>query len=313
MNSTRRQFLKASAVAAAAWQLPLYAAAKPRYPIGFSTLGCPAWEWIQILDFAEQHQFAAVELRGLMGTMDLPSRPEFSPERIAQSKKDVASRGLRLACVSSSAQMHQVDPEKRKAQMADARRFIDLAAALGVPYVRVFGNDIVGPRDEAIVRVAGGLRELGEYSGPKNVTVLIESHGDFTDSPTLRAVLEQADSPHVALLWDAHHTFVSGKEDPAYTYSQVGKFIRHTHLKDSLRDDKGVHYVLTGKGDVPVKKQVEVLVQNGYRGYFSFEWEKVWHPEIAAPEVAIADFAQAAAQYLRSAGFAPGKAARSGA
>src|SRR5256885_7371195 len=37
---------------------------------------------------------------------------------------------------------------------------------------------------------------------------------------------------------------------------------------------------LTGRGGVPVKRQVELLVAAGYAGYYSFEWEKAWHPEI---------------------------------
>jgi sugar phosphate isomerase/epimerase len=304
MPVTRRQFLTSSALALAATPLHLNAAAK-KFPIGFSTLGCPAWDWLKILDFAKQHGFAAVELRGLQGTMDLPSRPEFSADRIAQSKQDVVSRGLRISCVSSSAHMHETDPQKHEEQLADARRFIDLASALGVPYVRVFGDKLIGPRDQALEHVATSLRQLGDYSGPKNVTVIIESHGDFTDSPALREILEHAASPHVALLWDAHHTFVSGKEEPEFTVSQLGKHIRHTHLKDSLRQGTDIHYVLTGHGDVPVKRQVEALVKIGYQGSFSFEWEKVWHPEIAEPEVAIADYAQVATQYLKDAHYKP--------
>ena len=105
--------------------LPEFArAASGRLPIGFSTLGCPTWSWLKILDFAEQNGFAAVELRGLEGMMDLPSRPEFADGQIEQSKKDVASRGLRISCVSSSANMHDTGQEHEK-QLADARRFID--------------------------------------------------------------------------------------------------------------------------------------------------------------------------------------------
>jgi hypothetical protein len=44
------------------------------------------------------------------------------------------------------------------------------------------------------------------------------------------------------------------------------------------------------------------LVKTGYRGYFNFEWEKRWHPEIEEPEVAIRHYADAATDYLRSAG-----------
>jgi len=299
---TRRRFIQGSAMAAAALPL-LGTVSKSVLPIGFSTLGCPGWDWHKILDFAQQNGFAAVELRGLQGNMDLPSRPEFALQQIAQSKKEVTDRGLRISCVDSSANMHDTDPEKHQQELANARRFIDLASALDAPHIRVFGNKIVGERDLAIKNIAKSLRSLGDYAGPKGVTVLIESHGDFTDSPTLRSILEQADSPHVALLWDAHHTFVSGKEDPAFTVGQLGKYIRHTHLKDSVRKgtDDDVQYVLTGRGQVPVRRQVEALVKIGYEGYYSFEWEKVWHPELEEPEIAFPDYMRAMRGYLSEA------------
>ena len=66
-----------------------------------------------------------------------------------------------------------------------------------------------------------------------SVGVIIESHGDFADSPSLLKILDGAAMPNVALLWDAHHTVVLGKEDPADTYKSLGRYVRHTHLKDS--------------------------------------------------------------------------------
>jgi len=292
----RRDFLERLAMAMAVSPVALRAAGD-RLPIGFSTLGCPSWDWIKILDFARLNGFASVELRGLSGTMDLPSRPEFADSQIEQSKKEIAARGLRISCVSSSANMHDTGPEHEK-QLADARRFIDLASRLGTPYVRVFGNKLVGPQAAAVEHIAGSLGQLGEYAGPKNVTVILESHGDFTTSPVLKEILEKAASPHVALLWDAHNTFVEGKEDPEVTVRQLGKSIRHTHLKDASLAGGQDNYVLTGRGDVPVKRQIELLTGIGYTGYYSFEWEKAWHPEIEEPEIAIADFAKVVAQYL---------------
>jgi sugar phosphate isomerase/epimerase len=303
---TRRQFVQNSAMAvvSSSFMSAFLHASSPsaeHLPIGFSTLGCPAWDWLKLLEFAQQNGFAAVELRGLQGTMDLRTRPEFAPGQIEQSKKEVAAHSLGISCLGSSAHLHETDPVKHEQQLADARRFIDLALALGAPYVRVFGNNIVGPKDQAIERVAKALKQLGDYAGAKGVTVIIESHGDFTDSATLHAILDSANSTHVGLLWDAHHTFVSGKEDPAFTVGQLGKYIRHTHLKDSVPQGNDVHYVLTGRGTVPVKRQVEELTKIGYTGYYSFEWEKVWHPDIEEPEIAIADYARVVTQYLKDA------------
>ena len=301
--TTRRAFLETAAALLAA----PYAGVRgsvTRLSLGFSTLGCPAWTWLQILDFAAAHGFAAVELRGLQATMDLTRVPDFVPERLPDVQRQLADRGLRVSCLGASAQMHDMDPIKRAAQLDEARRFIDLAEALRAPYVRVFGNNYVSgvPRDTMLAHIARGLRELGDYARPRGVTVLIESHGDFTDSPSLLEVLRQADSPAVALLWDAHHTFVSGKEQPEETVRQVGRYIRHTHLKDSVAAGTDRRYVLTGTGEVPVRRQIEALMRFGYRGVYSFEWEKRWHPEIPEPGIAIAQFATVAGEYLRAAG-----------
>jgi sugar phosphate isomerase/epimerase len=300
--TTRRDFLfSCAAVLTPTWART---AAAGRLPLGFSTLGCPEWDWRRVLDFAAAHGYAAVELRGLEKTMDLTVRPEFAPARLDETKRQLAERGLRVVCLGSSANMHQMDAAKRAAQLDEARRFIDLAQALDAPYVRVFGDKYQEgvPREAMLAHIAAGLREVGEYAREKRVTVLIESHGDFTDSPALLEILQRADSPAVALLWDAHHTFVSGKEAPQDTVRQLGSYIRHTHLKDSVPAEKGRRYVLTGRGEVPVRRQVEALARSGYHGYYSFEWEKRWHPEIEEPEIAIAQFATVAGEYLREAG-----------
>lgn len=297
MPINRRKFISASAASLALSRLS-WAAAKQRLPLAFSTLACPDWEWKKVLEFAKANQFAAIELRGLMGTLDLPSRPEFSMDRIFQTKQEIAAHGLKIACVSSSSAMHESEPDTREKSLADARRFIDLAAALKAPYVRVFGNEIKGPKLEVIARVAAGMRTLADYAGPRGVTVIIESHGDFTDSPTLKEVLTRADSPYAALLWDAHHTFASSHEEPEYTVSQLGKWIRHTHLKDSVVEGVDRKYVLTGKGDVPVERQVQALRKINYQGFYCFEWEKVWHPELADASLTIPDYMRVVSGYL---------------
>jgi sugar phosphate isomerase/epimerase len=304
--SSRREFLKTlSAVALSqAIMSPLFGKTeKSRIPIAFSTLGCPAWDWPRILEFAHQHGFSAIELRGLQGNLDLPSHAVFAADRIEQTKKEIRDHKLRIACVSSSANLYMEDADKRAKELADARRFIDLASTLGAPYVRVFGGKAQSdnapvPDDPTKARVAAGLRELGQYAGPKAVTVIIESHDHFTSSATLKDVLKAADSEHVGLLWDAHHTFAASNEDPEFTVKQLGPWIRHTHLKDSVGKGEDRKYVLTGTGNVPIERQIKALQSIVYKGFYCFEWEKVWHPDLADPEIAIADFAHVVGQCL---------------
>lgn len=54
----------------------------PRLLLAFSTLAWPRWDWKKILGFAGRHGFAAIELRGLEGNLNLPSHPIFAAEHI---------------------------------------------------------------------------------------------------------------------------------------------------------------------------------------------------------------------------------------
>jgi len=301
---TRRRFLQGITAAAAAPAIVRTFQKKPRYPIAFSTLGCPKWPWTTVVEQAAALGYAAIELRGIEGEMDLSKRPELTGSRADQTLKDLRALDLVISDLGASARMHEADPKVRAAQLDEGRRFIDLAARLNVPYVRVF-PDKVPPgeaRADVTLRIVDGLRTLGDHAKGSGVTVILESHGDFTDSPSLLAIFKGAAHPNVAFLWDAHHTAVFGKEAPARTFSALGSYVRHTHLKDSRPEGTGVRYVLTGTGTVPVKETVSVLVKSGYKGYYCYEWEKAWHPEIEEPEVAFPHYAETMRRYLNDAG-----------
>ena len=303
---TRRKFINLGAAAIAAPAIIKTGKAAARAPIAFSTLGCPAWEWKTILDQAAQNGFAAFEMRGLAGEMDLPKSPQFIGAKLKESLKDLEALGLKISDLGASTNMHEPDAAKRARQMDEAKRFIELAHQLRAPYVRVFPNQMVKGEDRntTIDRIIAGLRELGDQAKGSDVTIIVESHGEFVTSPPLLEIIRGADHPNVAFLWDAHHTCVAG-ESPAETFRQLGRYVRHTHLKDSRApkgDEKDRRYVLTGSGEVPVKETVKVLAAGGYSGYYSFEWEKKWHPEIEEPEVAIPHYAKVMRQYLAEVG-----------
>ena len=300
---TRRTFL--SGVASTAVVSRVILRGQPRrgkLPLAFSTLGCPKWPWSRILEQASQMGYSGIELRGIEAEMDLTKRPEFTGTRIAQSLKELEALNLKITDLGASAKMHESDKTVRAAQMDEGRRFIDLAQQLRAPYVRVFG-DVIPPgeaKPDVVARVIDGLRTLGAHARGSGVDVIIEAHGDFTDSPTLLEILKGAAMDNVALLWDAHHTFVAGKEAPAKTYDALKRYVRHTHLKDSKPEGEGVRYVLTGAGTVPVRETVGVLARGGYKGFYCLEWEKRWHPEIEEPEVAFPQFVATMRKYEES-------------
>ena len=251
----RRSFLAALGAGVCAPAI-LRAQRKPkRYRLAFSTLGCPAWNWKTILESADRFGYAGIELRGVAGEMDLTKVPELQGTRLAGAKKDLAALGLTVTDLGASAVMHEKDPAAREKHFDEGRRFIDLAHALGVPYVRMFGDSLPAgeSKEEVIARVADGFQKMVAHAKPAEVTVLIESHGDFTHSDDLAAILTRVGSPQFALLWDAHHTFVAGKEQAADTYSKLGTWVRHTHLKDSRPEGNDSAVLPARRGRSPGK------------------------------------------------------------
>lgn len=309
---TRRHFMKAVTMATAATGFPAILSAQSRtrqLPLAYSTLGCPKWEWKTILDQARQHGYAALELRGLLADVDITRSPQFTGAKLKETIADLAALNIRISDLGASSRLGEPDPAKRSAQVDEARRYIDLAHELKSPYVRVFGGKLVSGQsiDSAIEAIVAGFRSMHDYAKGSGVTLLLESHDEFCESKSLSRILNGINLPTAQLLWDAHHTFVSGGEKPAATWASLGRFARHTHLKDSVSDKSvaqgGRRYVLTGTGEVPIGDVVKVLVANKYKGYYCFEWEKRWHPGIEEPEVSIPHYAKVMRGYLAEAGY----------
>jgi len=262
-------------------------------PLSFSTLGCPDWTFPAILDFAVKNHYQGIEIRGILRQMDLPQCPEFnSAENIAATRRRVADKGLSIVDLGSSAEMHHPEGPDREKNLDEGKRFIDLAEKLGCPYIRVFPNRLPKEQDREVTidLITKGLLELGDHAKGGKVTVLMESHGDLTDSALVERIMQQAAHPHTGLVWDVYNMWTVAKEPPAQVYRRLKKYIRHTHLKDGRTVDGKEQYQLLGQGESPIFEAIDLLRAGGYKGYYSFEWEKLWHPEIAAPELALADY-----------------------
>ena len=94
MPIDRRVFLASLGVAAAAPAILRAQGTRKRYPLAFSTLGCPAWPWKTVLEQADKLGYAALELRGIAGEMDLTKVPELTGTQRAGTMKDLAALGI---------------------------------------------------------------------------------------------------------------------------------------------------------------------------------------------------------------------------
>ena len=259
---------------------------------GFSTLGCPNYHVDEVIAIAVANGFAGVEIRFIRGTVDLASLPEFSPGGIGETRRKFDDAGIAVVGIGTSLRMVSLDSVERAKQMESAKVNTDIAAGLGATYLRVFGGPIPPQqdRDRTLDAIATGLGAIGDLSARSGVTSLLETHDDFSRSPTILDLYRRGMSEAVEVLWDTLHTYRHGEGAEA-TWSQLGPFIRLVHVKDAtVATPETFDFALTGEGRVPIRTFVELLEAKGYDGFVNFEWEKGWHPEIAEPEVAFPHF-----------------------
>jgi Sugar phosphate isomerases/epimerases len=298
----RRKFLKTSSVfVAASFAGTSFYLKKNKPLLAFSTLGCPDWSFQQIIDFAVLHDYSGIELRGIQRELDLTKCNEFSQQNISATNSMMKEKNLQFVDLGSSTNLHIPDSTERKKNLDEARRFIDLAHQVNCPYIRVFPNNFPKEQDRNATMdlIIKGLLELGDYAKGSNVSVLMETHGDLVKTEDIERVMNSSEHLHVGLVWDVTNMWTITKEPPAQVYEKLKKYIRHTHIKDASVANGKVQYRLLGHGEVPVFEAIDALSKGGYNGYFSFEWEKLWHPEIEAPEIALADYPKAMKEHFK--------------
>jgi len=272
--------------------------------LSFSTLGCPSWSLDRVLDVAGREGYDGVELRFLEGDDALWARPELSGAGLSETRRRLRDSGLAVSCVDTRSVFHDPDPSARARSREEAARGLELAAQLGAPGIRVFGDRVQPGADLASTRgwIAEAMQSLAEAGRDTGVQVWLESHGDFARAADTLSVLQRVETRAVGIVWDPANAFEMG-EAPADAPGVLGARMRHVHLKDIKRAAPGQGHawtpVLVGEGDFPAAEVLALLHGRGYEGFVSFEWEKRWHPSIEEPEVALPHFARWAAGVLR--------------
>jgi sugar phosphate isomerase/epimerase len=260
----------------------------------FSTLGCPDWTLPQIIAIASEAGYEGIELRFVENEDSLWKLPAFRDENLPAVKRALADHGLVISCLDTSCRFHFPDAAERAHWMEEGERMSDLAAALGAPGIRIFGDRIQPGADRASTRarIADAMRKLAEKTRTKGIEIWLETHGDFAASSETAEILAEAGSPDIGVVWDPANCFFESAERPGQGAACLGASIRHVHIKDLGPNHAGSKPVLTGEGNFPLLEVRAALGQLGYSRFVSFEWEKKWHPEIPDALVALPHFAR---------------------
>ncbi len=166
-----------------------------------------------------------------------------------------------------------VDAQRQKA-VDNGKKWIDVAVAIGSPSVRLHIAEARHMKPD-VERAAESLKRLAEYGAQKNVLVNLENDDNVTEDPFfIVQVIEKVNHPYLHALPDFCNSMLT--HDQVFNNRAMDAMFKHayniSHMKDSEVGDKGELYT------VDVSKCFEIAKANGYRGYFSMEWEGKGEP-----------------------------------
>ena len=239
--------------------------------LSFSTRGWNDITFDEFMDIAGEMDFAGIEVYKLIKDKDLFVKGEaFDQYNIAATTRQLRDRGLSIPIFDGN-----YDLTKREC-IEDIKKIIDIAGYMRVEYVGIG----LETDDEKAIREA--VSELLPLAREKNVILLIETGGIYSDTKKLCTLLDEFADDNLAALWDLHHTFRYANEEPKDTIRNLGAYVKHVHLRDS--DDKDT-FNLIGEGSAPIKEFMDALYSIDYAGFISYEWKPEYMDDLTDHEV----------------------------
>lgn len=251
----------------------------------FSSLGCPELSLDAVLALAGKHGLGAVELRALGGSMDLAAYFKAHYETPRALAERLQRESVRVVALDASWRLIG-GTDTDRAQLLELAAWADGA---GVRWLRIFDGGKDGGAAEMQAASAALAWWKAERAGRGwRVDVMVETHDSLFTAEAIGRFLALA--PGTPILWDAHHTWRKGGEDPLKTWRAIRGSVAHVHVKDSVPVPSARHpytYVLPGEGGFPARDLCAALERDGFAGPVSFEWEKMWHPYLGSLDEAL--------------------------
>lgn len=286
MNPSRRTFLKQAALlpAAAAAGLTVPASARADTSTAIASrplkLSLNAYSFNQllldglagkrgglslfeVLEFCMKHGFEAIDPTGYY----FPGYPEV-PARdfINRFKRHAFSLGLEISGTGIRNDFAQPDAARRAADVARTKAWIEAAADLGAPVLRVFAGAV--PKgyeqkwDEAAAWMIDAIGECVEHGQKHGVIIGVQNHGDMLkSSDECLKVMRAVRSPWCGLIVDTGNMLTP---DPYFDIAQVLPHAVNWQVKESI-------YANDRSRPADLPRIYHLIRTGGYRGYVPIE------------------------------------------
>ncbi|MFQ5732692.1 MAG: sugar phosphate isomerase/epimerase family protein [Planctomycetaceae bacterium] len=170
------------------------------------------------------------------------------------------------------------DGPARRKQLSLCRQWIDYAALMGAPAIRIFAGRVPkgDTQQAAIARCIAGIDESLKYAATKRVGLALENHGGITATPAqmLRIVQGVKPSPWFGVNFDSGNFRT---DDPYRDLAKIAPYAINAQIKLSV--------VRRGKREpADLKKTLRILDEAGYRGWIALEYEERGDPIKEIPQ-----------------------------
>jgi len=168
--------------------------------------------------------------------------------------------------------------EKRDAEIKQTKQWIDRAAVLGAPVIRIFAGHVQKDQTEAEAHklMVAGMEECCAYAGQKGIYLALENHGGPTATAAgLLKLVHAVKSPWFGVNLDSGNFH---SDDPYAELAAIAPYALNAQVK----------IVTSGpdKKKVPTDyaKIAKILRDASYRGYVVLEYEEAGDPREECPK-----------------------------
>lgn len=231
--------------------------------LGFMSSVCPKMSLKELIEVGGKYGYQGIEFR-----------PEWkhghgievdaTPDQRKEAKKILDDSALEGMCVAPGCKFCSHEKQVRDEQYDLLMRYIDLAADLGIPYIRIFGDPIPkfggGARSATLQIESEYLARAAERAAQAGVVLALETHSNLRAVDVGELLYRAAYPPALRINWHLGHCLNHG-EDVDEAYRHVKGLVVHAHY--NLPDDAGERGA--------VRRQAELLEAEGFQGYFSLE------------------------------------------
>jgi sugar phosphate isomerase/epimerase len=238
----------------------------------FSKSSTKPLNMFQFIDFCAQHGCVGTELTSYYFPKDLTN------EYLLKIRKHAFLRGISISGTAvGNTFTHRPGP-KRTEQILMVKQWINHAAVMGAPHIRIFAGKIQQGMSltEAKKLCIEAIEECADYAGKKGIFLGIENHGGIVaEAGDLLDIVRAVDSPWVGVNLDTgnFHT-----EDPYKDLALCAPFAVNVQVKVEIRRKGQVKAEPTD-----LSRIVQLLKNANYQGYVALEYEAQPDPWVQVP------------------------------